>query len=98
MTAARAWFLAASTGAPAALRERAGAWLDRQGNAGLPAALEGAAAAALRAALGVPGDRDAALDLLAADALVTLALQAAAAADPAGIAGHARRLREAAAR
>jgi hypothetical protein len=57
--------------------------------------LGAAANAALRAALGHRGGRDAALDLLAADALVTLALKARAVADPASLGAFAARLRAA---
>lgn len=48
----------------------------------LPERLGAAARAALDAVLARPGDRSVALDLLAADALVTLALKAQAARDP----------------
>ena len=44
---------------------------------------------ALERALEQPNDRSAALDLLAADALVTLALLAQAEQEPAGLAGFA---------
>lgn len=70
--------------APEALRERALHYLA--GRAGpLPDRLAGAARAALEAVLARPGDRSVALDLLAADALVTLALKAQAAGAPASL-------------
>jgi hypothetical protein len=51
----------------------------------LAAALAAAGAAALDAVTCRPGDRTVALDLLAADALITLALLAQAEHDPAGL-------------
>jgi hypothetical protein len=48
----------------------------------VPAALAAAADAALTSVLAHPGDRSVALDLLAADALVTLALLAQAEEEP----------------
>ncbi len=54
--------------------------------------------AALRAALVAPGDRAAALDLLSADALITLALVARAEAEPEALEAFARKaLRQASA-
>lgn len=63
--------------------------------ADVPEALAMAGLAALRHTIASPGDRSVALDLLAADALVTLALAAQAEADPSGLAAFARRLRDA---
>ena len=63
--------------APAALRSR----VERYAGAGAgesPDALAGAGLRALEVVLAHPGDRSAALDLLAADALITLALLAQA--------------------
>jgi hypothetical protein len=100
LTAAQRWFTAHSDGAPAPLCERAGRYLTACGAAGLPAdQLAAAARDALAAAL-VPatsGNRSAALDLLAADALMTLALLARAEDDPATLAGFAAALRREAA-
>ena len=80
------WFREQSDGAPEALRARALAYHARQPDTGGAAAMLGSAARdALAATLASPGDRTVALDLLAADALVTLALKARAAADPAGL-------------
>ncbi len=54
-----------------------------------PEALAAAGRVALEEVLGHPGDRTIALDLLAADALVTLALLAQAQRNPAGLARFA---------
>jgi len=75
------WLEEQSRGAPEALRERVMSYVaGRSGS--LPQRLSRAAHAALDAVLARPGDRSVALDLLAADALVTLALKAQAAQDP----------------
>ncbi len=58
-----------------------------------PERLADAAKGALEVALERTGDRGAALDLLAADALVTLALAAQVETDPAGLARFARAVR-----
>jgi hypothetical protein len=90
---AAAWFAARTEAGPAALRRRATEWL-----ADAPAlpdpALQLAAAAdrALAAALARGEGRSAALDLLAADALVTLALLSRAETAPAGLAAFAESL------
>jgi hypothetical protein len=57
------------------------------------AVLAAAGLAALKTAVGQSGDRSVALDLLAADALVTLALLHRAEHDPAGLAAFARQVR-----
>jgi hypothetical protein len=57
--------------------------------------MAGAALAALGATLASSGDRSTALDLLAADALVTLALLARAESDPAHLAAFAVEIRSA---
>ncbi len=77
--------------APAALRERALYYLDA-GEQPLPERLGAAAHAALQTVLGRPGDRSVALDLLAADALITLALLAQACEDPVGLDRFAQEL------
>ncbi|HEU5220233.1 MAG TPA: hypothetical protein VFU23_16345 [Gemmatimonadales bacterium] len=93
VTDAVRWFEEQSGGAPPALRARALAWLVRQSPAADPGAVLALAARdALSATLASPGDRAVALDLLAADALVTLALKARAAADPAGLGAFAGEL------
>jgi hypothetical protein len=94
LTEAQRWFEVQSAGAPAPLRERAAHYLAGHSQPGkLAERLAGAAADALNTVLAHPGDRSVALDLLAADALVTLALKARACDDPAGLARFAARLR-----
>lgn len=84
MTATEAWLDAATADAPAALRRRvtehvAAASRVEQATSDL---LAGSAFRALDAALRQPADRTAALDLLSADALITLALLAQSESDP----------------
>ncbi len=90
----RRWFDAHSAGAPESLRERAAGYLADASPDQPAERLADAAGAALGRVLAQPGDRAVALDLLAADALVTLALKAAA-ADPPGLGAFAARLRRA---
>jgi len=80
---ATAWFAARTAGAPPALRTRAAEYLA-QIPAGGPVASRLAAAAtlALTGVLGRGRERSAALDLLTADSLITLALLAQAEAGP----------------
>jgi hypothetical protein len=87
------WFREHSAGAPTPLRQRAEHYLERRTESDLSRRLAGAAQAALGAVLAHRGDRSVALDLLAADALVTLALKASALEDPAGLARFAAELR-----
>jgi len=88
------WFYQVSAGAPAALQARAAQYLDlAEPDLDLATSLAAAATLALRATLEHPGGRDVALDLLAADALVTLALQAQATSDPGQLAEFAAALR-----
>jgi len=96
LSGSRRWFDDKSAGAPPALRERAARYLQARSEADLPDRLAAAAVAALAVVLEHPrgGDRSVALDLLAADALVTLALLAKAEADPGGLAAFAGMLRE----
>ena len=69
--------------APAALRARVREHAESaRMNASLPGALADAGRHALARVLDHPGDRSVALDLLAADALVTLALLAQAQTSP----------------
>lgn len=93
---ASAWLQRRSEGAPDLLRQRVLAYAEEGDPAG-PESLGAAGLRALDATLELGPDRRAALDLLAADALVTLALLAQAEADPAGLAGRARSLRRSAA-
>lgn len=83
-----AWLEAQLGEAPEALRERARQYAEETSGP-LPERLGMAARRALAAVLTRPGDRSVALDLLAADALVTLALKAQASRDPAGLARFA---------
>jgi hypothetical protein len=92
MTGSWSWLQRHAAGAPAPLRERALAYLREEGRP-LPEEVAAAGLRALRATLDLGPDRRAALDLLAADALVTLALLAKAESDPAGLGTLARALR-----
>lgn len=90
------WFADRSEGAPGALRERAAAFVRQVEDQPDPSRrLARAAMDALAAALERPSDRAAALDLLAADALLTLALLRHAETDPAALASFAADLRAA---
>ena len=89
--AAGAWIQRRSAGAPDPLRERALAYVGEGDESA--ESLGAAGLRALRATLNLGPDRRAALDLLAADALVTLALLARAETNPAGLADLARSLR-----
>ena len=91
-----AWFAARTAGAPGVLRDRAAACRAAQSGETLVDRLAAAGGKALAAATAARS-RDGALDLLAADALITLALLAAAESGPETLEGAARRLREAAA-
>ena len=94
VTGPQDWFDAESAGAPPALRERAAMYLGRcPADADLAVSLAAAAADALATSLAHTPGREAALDLLAADALVTLALKARAQHDPAGLGTFAAGLR-----
>lgn len=92
---AHAWFAARTTGAPAALCRRAEQFFDATAPADLASRLSDAGHAALGAAMRDGADRAAALNLLAADALITLALLAGAEGDPASLvqAAAAQRVR-----
>lgn len=86
------WLTAQLEGAPAELVARTLEFARAEG----PVSAESLARAgrsALAAAVAASPDRRAALDLLAADALVTLALAAQVATDPEGLEGFAARLR-----
>lgn len=89
------WLAARTSGAPPELRARVAAWVAEVGT--LPAdpmTLAEAGRRALASAIAHGTGRAVALDLLAADALVTLALQAQAERAPGGLAAFARELRE----
>ncbi len=86
MSAESGWVGARTAAAPAALRARAGEYLARIPSGGAPAPrLAAAARLALDAVLTQGRARSAALDLLAADSLLTLALLAQAEVEPAGL-------------
>jgi hypothetical protein len=72
------WLDQHTSQAPIALRARVREYAVQASGASLPHALASAGQAALDQVLSHPGDRSAALDLLAADALITLALLAQA--------------------
>jgi hypothetical protein len=72
------WLDRHTSQAPAALRARVGEYAVAASGSTRVSALAAAAQSALARVLSHPGDRSAALDLLAADALITLALQAQA--------------------
>jgi hypothetical protein len=93
MTAAD-WLAGSAVGAPPDLVDRAARWLARVPATGAASdQLAAAGRAALEAAIQAPAGRPAAADLLAADALVTLALEARAAEDPAGLGAFAAEVR-----
>jgi hypothetical protein len=87
------WLEARLEESPADLAARTREFIGRAGGGPLPDRLARASRLALARAVGHPHDRAAALDLLAADALVTLALAAQVEADPEGVAAFAGRLR-----
>lgn len=93
MTPADDWLDQRTAHAPAALRESVWRHLaDAEPGDAVPDTLARAAEIALREVLGSRGAREVALDLLAADGLITLALLHQAEHDPAGLAVLARRL------
>ena len=77
-----AWFAARTEGAPARLVAASAGWLHASAGATVGDRLTDAGHRALGAAIAAGATRDAALDLLAADALITLALLAGAEDDP----------------
>ena len=76
------WLDQHTSQAPAVLRARVQQYGHSASGPTLPIRLANAAQSALSVVLSHPGDRSAALDLLAADALITLALLAQAQAAP----------------
>lgn len=92
------WIAGHTVGAPQQLRERALSHLEGTSAGTRAERLASAGDAALRAAMAAGSDRRAALDLLAADALITLAVLACAEASPASLEADAAALRVAAAR
>ena len=87
------WFAARTAAAPEMLRARAEEYFRRTQAGSGAARLEVAGARALEAAIEAGQNRAAALDLLAADALITLALLAQAEDEPATLGILARGLR-----
>jgi len=91
-----AWLDARLQDGPEALSQRTRDFIaDEAEDDGLPARLARAARRALARAVANPADRGSALDLLAADALVTLALAAQVEVDPEGLPGFAAAIRRA---
>jgi hypothetical protein len=88
-----AWLEDQLSDAPAELAQRTREYLARAGGTG-PEQLVAASELALEEAVALPRDRRSALDLLAADALVTLALAASVESDPAGFEAFARSIRQ----
>ncbi len=91
------WLAERFAGAPAELLERVSDFVGEVAEPTTPAALSRAASRALASALGRAVGRAAALDVLAADALVTVALAAQVETDPKGLEQFARDLRAGAA-
>ncbi len=87
-----AWFADRTDGAPIALRRRAQHYFTASAPGELSSRLANAGHAALVAAMSDGAGRAAALDLLAADALITLALLAASERDPGALARDAAAL------
>jgi hypothetical protein len=90
------WLDLHTSQAPPALRARVEQYAIRGSGPSLPMTLASAGQAALQEALSHPGDRTAALDLLAADALITLALLAQAETGPEGLEEFATQVLQAA--
>jgi len=80
LTSSGGWLERHTSQAPPALRDRVRSYAGAEGD--LPEALAAASRAALSRVLSHPGDRPVALDLLAADGLITLALLAQAESAP----------------
>lgn len=88
------WLAQRTEGAPEVLRARVDAWVSAvPETADEVEQVAVAGRTALGAAVGQSGDRSVALDLLAADALVTLALLHQAEHDAAGLEALARQIR-----
>lgn len=89
----QAWLDAQLAGAPDELVARTREFIRQEGGVVSADVLARAGRAALATAVAESPDRTAALDLLAADALVTLALAAHAEADPETLRAFAARVR-----
>jgi hypothetical protein len=92
MSLTRRWFDERTSGAPPRLVERARLYVGTDDDSG--AELAAAGAMALEGAISAGEGRDAALDLLAADALITMALLKCAERDPRSLGKHAAALRQ----
>ena len=79
------WLNEHTSQAPIALQTRVRQYAMQARGASIPEVLAAAGQMALDQVLSHPGDRSAALDLLAADALITLALLAQAESSPQGL-------------
>ena len=84
LTSSGGWLERHTSLAPAALRDRVRSYAAAVAGDG-PDDLAAASRSALSRVLAHPGDRPVALDLLAADGLITLALLAQAETSPAGL-------------
>jgi|CXWL01.1.fsa_nt_gi hypothetical protein len=93
--ASEAWFAARTEGAPARLLAASAAWWHGADGETIGDRLTLAGRSALGAAIAAGTTRDAAIDLLAADALITLALLAEAEADPMALRERAVAIRDA---
>lgn len=93
MTSLDSWLEAHTEGAPVALRERVKSYLSATTGSGVADHLMAASRLALEAASGPQAGRAVAVDLLTADALVTLSLLYRAESDPATLAARARACR-----
>lgn len=99
MRAAVEWLERRRVGSPPDLFDRVRFWLDTVERVGdpeeipVPEALARAGRAALEHVTASEGNRAAALDLLAADALVTFAMEACAESAPESLADFARAVR-----
>lgn len=91
MTPAERWLRAHAADAPPALVDAMLAALSADGDEAVPEALAAGALRLYRGVLGGTGGREDALPLLAADALLTHALQAQAEMDPDGLEDFTRR-------
>lgn len=94
MTESMDWLRRHTSAAPPALRQRIMRHMARAGVQRMPEALARAGAAALRDVTDTPGERSVALDLLAADGLITLAMLWCAEHEPATLGQVARSLTE----
>lgn len=93
MTDDEAWFADRTHGAPDRLRVAATTWWQQSRGVSRGTRLTAAGQSALDSAIAAGSTRHAALDLLAADALITLALLAEAEASPGALGDAARHIR-----